>query len=472
MIMHSENHKMNTRINILAILGLILIGADLDAQLPMASPPLPRYPAIRDQFNQNLSQALTNEQKLNLYRQTVTQGRYSGRPMLTRMFGNFQPGAFNLPPTTPGLSSTVRLLASDNPNVVLGNARTLRYAMSIQGDSRFSVVGLNRPRLNSAGKTDADIVFRHQPTGLQVRMEVKNMSLASQRANLEKIKNQILKMAQDARQTGEMQVWANRQNVLPEVRAFAERQGIRVEERLRTGNTNLRPSDRSLQDFANDLDKELRLQAKFTAISGSVKAGMGIYLAIQAIRQLKTDFSSFKGTQGDWLLIGEHGSTLLAGGGSGSAGAAQLARQIPPLANNARLVSLTKWGGRVGVAGMVLAEGFLVSQYINGNLTERQFWHGQASLGGGIVGGVACAWGGAEIGALVGAGIGSFVFPGPGTAVGAGIGAIFGSIAGGVGGGYAGSHFAGRGVESIYRLHDAEQQDRYAQFLLRHYQSQ
>ncbi|GIW82395.1 MAG: hypothetical protein KatS3mg105_4202 [Gemmatales bacterium] len=457
----------NLLIGMLIVLG---VARGLVAQAPVAAPALPRYPEIKTQFNQSLSQALTNEQRLDLFRQTVAQGRHSGRPMLKRMFGNFEPGSFNLSSTTAGLDKTVRLLASDNRNVVIGNARTLRYAMSINSDSRFTVIGLNQPRSNSAGNTDADIVFRHKPTGLQVRMEVKNMSLASQRANFDKIKQQLLKMAEDARRTGEMQVWANRQKVLPEVRAFAERHGIRVEERLRTGNTNLRPGDRSFQDFANDLDKELRLQAKLTAWAGSLKAGMGAYLVYQAIRQLKDDVSSFAGTHGDWLRIGEHGSTLLAGSGFASAGAAQIARRIPALANSARLISLARWGGRLGLAGTVLAEGFLVSQYLSGDLSQRQFWVGQASLGGGLAGSVVGGFVGFKAGALTGGAIGSAFGP-AGSVIGAGIGATVGTIAGGVGGGYAGAHFAGRVVENRYRLQDAEQQEKYAQFLLKHYQS-
>jgi hypothetical protein len=244
---------------------------------------------------------------------------------------------------------------------------------------------------------------------------------------------------------------------------------VRVEERLRTG-TNLRPGDRSFQDFANGLDKELRVQARLSAVAGGVKAGMGVYMAYQAIRQMKNDVASFGDTHGDWFRIGEHGSTLLAGGGFGTAGVAQLARQIPALANSGRLVSLTKWGGRLGVAGTLLAEGFLANQYLSGDLTERQFWHGQASLGGGLAGGAAGGWVGFKAGALTGGAIGSFFGP-AGTAIGAGIGGTVGAIGGGVGGGYAGAHFAGRRVEGLYRLQDAEQQERYAQYLLRHYQS-
>jgi hypothetical protein len=103
--------------------------------------------------------------------------------------------------------------------------------------------------------------------------------------------------------------------------------------------------------------------------------------------------------------------------------------------NSTRLVSLTKWGGRLGVAGTVLAEGFLVSQYMSGDLTERQFWHGQASLGGGLAGGFAGAWVGAKVGAATGAGIGAAVgsiIPGAGTAAGAAIGASAGGFIGAI----------------------------------------
>jgi hypothetical protein len=461
---------MTARSTPLAVLTFALFGADLYAQAPAATPPLPRYPGIRTQFNQSLSQALTSEQRLDFYRQTVAQGRYSGRPMLKRMFGDFRLGSFNLSATTPGLSSTVRLLASDNRNVVIGNARTLRYAMSIQSDGRFNVIGLNSPRRNAAGRTDADIVFRHQPTGLQVRMEVKNMSPASQHANLGKIQSQILKMAEDARLTGEIQVWANRQNVLPEVRAFAEQHGVSVEERLRTGSTNRRPGDRSFQDFANGLDKQMRVQAKLSAVVGSVKVGMGFYMAFHAIRQLEEDVAAFGDTPGDWLRIGEHGATLLAGSSFATAGGAQLTRQLPSMANSSRVGSWTKWGGRLGIGATIFAEGFLVGQYLSGDLTDRQFWHGQATLGGGVAGGAAGGFVGFGTGAMTGAFVGSFFGP-AGAGVGASVGGIVGAISGGVGGGYAGAHFAGVGLRSLYELQDAEQQERYAQFLLHHYQS-
>jgi hypothetical protein len=339
----------------------------------------------------------------------------------------------------------------------------------LQSDGRFQVVGLNRPRVNAAGTTDADIVFRHQATGLQGRMEVKNMSPASQRASLAKIKSQIVKMARDARATGEIQVWANRQQVLPEIRAFAERQGVQVVERLRTGNSNVRSQDVRFRDFANAMDARCRFQARLTTVMGSVQLGMGAYMACQAVQQLEKDLAQFQGTQSEWLQVGEHGSTLLAGGSFTVAGAAQLARQVPGLANSSRLLMLSKWGGRLGLAGMAVTEGILVSQYASGQVTERQFVRGQVSLGGGLAGGTAGSMAGFYAGAWTGAAIGSFFGP-AGAATGAGIGGTIGLLGGGLGGGYVGAQYAGYGLESYYQLQDREQHERYVQFLLRHYQ--
>ena len=478
-----------------AILCLLCFGANLYAQAPAIASPLPRYPGIKTQFNQSLSQARTNEQRLDLYRQTTAKGRYSGRPMLVNMFHNFDPKRFQLDPSTPGLPTTLRTLASDNNNVVKGNARTLRYAMSLQGDGRFKVVGLNLLRNNAIGKTDADIVFRHKSTGLQVRMEVKNMTISSQRSAFPRLQKQILKMAQDARDTGEMQVWANRQSVLPKVRVFAEQHGVRVEERLRTGSTNLLQRDRKFQDFANSLEKDLQFQAKLSASAGGLKAGMGIYLAYQAVLQLENDISNFGGTQGDWMRMGEHGSTLIAGGWFLLDGAAQVGRQLPEFANSARLVSLTKWGGRLGFAGAILAEGFLMYQHWSGNLTEQQFWKGQASLGGGLAGSAVGGWAGFWAGAGVGGAAGTII-PGFGNIAGAAVGGFLGAIGGGYWGGQGGSLLSelyfesdkplpnnrkmGNGPGQLivpdrrvqpYQLQDALQRERYAQFLLLYYQS-
>lgn len=462
---------MTASIATVAYLLPLWLGTDLHAVAQNVTPKLSRYPGIRTQFNQNLSQVLTNEQRLEIFRRTVVQGRFSGRPMLTRMFGGFEPGLFTLSPAMPGLSTTVRLLASDNRNVVKGNARTIRYAMLLEADSRFRVVGMNRPRVNSIGATDADIVFRHRTTNLPARMEVKDVSIASQRANIGKLQRQILKMAVDARTTGEIQIWANHQTVLPEFRTFAQRHGVLVTGSLQTGNAKLRSDENHFREFSKELDKTFQSRAKLNALTGSVKLGMGVYMAYQSLENLGSDLSAFSDTQGDWLRAGEHGSTLLAGSGFSIAGAAEFARHVPAWTGSRRLMSLTRWGGRLGTAGAVVAEGFILGRYMHGDLTERQFWREQASLSGGLIGGTAGGFVGFKAGALTGGAVGSVFGPG-GIAIGAGIGGIVGTIGGGLGGGYVGSLASGRGVDAIFRFQDSEQQERYAQFLLSHYQAQ
>ncbi len=267
------------------------------------------------------------------------------------------------------------------------------------------------------------------------------MSLPSQRANLFKIQSQMRKMAEDARLTGELQIWGNRQNALAGVRAFGAHHGITVVERLRTGYSNVRPDDVGFRQFANGLDNQFRAQARITALAGGVRLGMGTYMVVEGIRQLDNDLAASHDSYGDWLRTGEHVAIVALGGGESIAGMHQMLRQIPRWTSSRRLIAMTKWGGRVGIAGGVLVEGFLVTQYLNGDMPERQFWRSQANMGGGLAGGAAGSFVGLKTGAVVGAGIGSFFGPGPGSAAGAALGAMVGAVGGGIGGGYAGSYW-------------------------------
>jgi hypothetical protein len=189
---------MNARSTLLAGLALVWLGADLHAQAPVAAPALPRYPGIRTQFNISLSEVSTVAGRVDVFRTLVRRTQFGW--ITTRSHGILRPGRFYLDPYLPRVSTSFVTLASTSPTAT-GNFRTLLYSNSLEADGRFRVLGLNRPRRNSLGRTDADVVFRHQPTGLQVRLEVKDMSPASQRSKLGEIKTQILKMAQDARLT-------------------------------------------------------------------------------------------------------------------------------------------------------------------------------------------------------------------------------------------------------------------------------
>jgi hypothetical protein len=131
------------------------------------------------------------------------------------------------------------------------------------------------------------------------------------------------------------------------------------------------------------------------------------------------------------------------------------------------------WAGLVRIAPLVgttvLVAAYAVEQYLSGAVTDRQFMHGQASLGGGLASSLAGGYVGLKTGAVIGAGIESFFGPG-GTVAGAGIGGTIGAFGGGLTGSYAGAHLAGSGVDRLFQLQDAEQHERYVQFVLRHYQ--
>src|SRR5690606_12811780 len=150
-----------------------------------------------------------------------------------------------------------------------------------------------------------------------------------------------------------------------------------------------------------------------------------------------------------------HVSTFTAGSGFLATGVAQIAQQVPSLAYSARLVSLSNWGGRIGVAEVTLAEGFVVAQYWNGDLTRREFLHSQARLGGGIVGSTGGGFVGFKVGAFGGGVIGGFFGPG-GFAVGAAVGGTVGGCGGGIGGGVAGAYLGRVGVERLFQFQDAQ----------------
>jgi hypothetical protein len=399
------------------------------------------------------------------YRILVRLGPHAGNRRLTNMFGSFE-GRFAIDPSIPGLDTTVRLQASASHSQVKGSARTIRYLQIMSQDPRFTVTGVNRPRVTPIGKTDADLTFRHNETGLKGRIEVKDMSADSQRRNLRDIKLQILKMGHDHRQMGEWQYWINRQGNIPEVKEFARQHGVLIYERLGTGS--FRPGTESFQKFLNEQDQRFLAQARMQVVSGGVQAGLGAFLfwtgsaaALQDVREL---LEQDRARRDSWLRLGEHGSLVMSGAGLTVGGMARVGQSFSSLQGSSRMMMAGKWGGRAGVAGFVAAEGFVLWQYASGTMSDRQFVANQATLGGGIVGSLSGAWAGAKGGAGAGALIGSFFGP-PGTAVGASIGGTIGAIGGGLAGGYVGATMGLNQASRSYHLHDQEQEERLAEFL-------
>jgi hypothetical protein len=137
-----------------------------------------------------------------------------------------------------------------------------------------------------------------------------------------------------------------------------------------------------------------------------------------------------------------------------------------------RLTTLSEWSGRGGFILALGAEGFVLWQYSEGQISGRQAGTFTASLVGGVGGGWAGALAGASGGAATGAAIGVW-FDGVGAAPGAVIGGTIGGIAGAFGGGWGGSAFAGWAADTCFQIRDdawgEKQRADLLQFLSAHY---
>jgi len=181
-------------------------------------------------------------------------------------------------------------------------------------DSRFEVLEINQKRTNRLGSGDADIVMKHRATGRQIRVEVKELKPESQRSDLKRLKNQILKMAEDAKKTGEAQVLINRHPVLPELREFAERHGVKVFENVNTGETT---TGMDFSKVANALDHE----AKTARWVGRAKAGFVLVLAVFTAYEQWTIIDKYRrgeSTRTEFLF---EEASFVAGSALGAAGA-------------------------------------------------------------------------------------------------------------------------------------------------------
>jgi hypothetical protein len=281
----------------------------------LAQAPVSNYDRLKQDYWSKLSQAKTNAERLQIYRETVARGRYSGRTMVQRMFGNFEPGKFHLRADTPGLAKQVLLLASESKAQVIGAARTIRYADMFAADARFEVVELGQLRENRFGKTDADIVVRHKATGQVIRVEVKDLSLESQKADLKRLEEQIRKMAEDAHLRGERAVLMNRKQVLPELKQIAEKYGVQVFEEVKTGVTTRGQTD--FQQVANELDDSIK-GAIYARRIGKVLVVAGVAISIY---EEGTMLYKYYTGQINWREFVEEEARFVAGGLGGAAGA-------------------------------------------------------------------------------------------------------------------------------------------------------
>jgi hypothetical protein len=426
--------------------------------------PKPRYPAIKTWHEQQLALGLTNDERLESLREVVRSGLHSGQRRLDRMFKNLE-GEHVIDPTIPGVEKTILLTASSNQSVVKGASRALAYALDIHNDPRFKLLGVNIPTRSALGKTDKDLHFEHKATGFKIRAEVKDATPSSQRGDLPRIKDQIRKMAWEYRETREEQAWLNRREVIPEIKDFARQHGIRVYENVSVGKRANVREQTHFHEFLEDVDHRATVQAKLSALEGGIQAGTGLYLVYSSAPAAYSDLLVLHDPESRSLKtvirFGTDVSRVAAGSSMLLSGSINLASGFSQtIRSSSRLMALSRWSGRAGLAAIIVSEGFVFLQYENGDISGYEVWVEQGKLGGVLIGSSAGAWAGEQIGTIVGA------FFGP---VGIPVGVIIGGVAGGIIGGYLGSMGVDYATTPSYRLKDEHTEKMFEQFICNYY---
>lgn len=414
-------------LNISAACMLWLFAGQVTAQ-----PTLALAPALTHHEQTAALEGITKADKAVWLRGQVLDSRY-GQRGLNNLFKGFE-GKGYLDPAIPGVTKNVTALSSLSQQQAKGAVRTLLYATKAYQDPRFQLVGVDQPVSAPYGRTDKDLVLRHRQTGQRTRVEVKDVKPASQRADLERIKGQIDKMAAEYKRTGELQVWANRQETIPAIKEYARQKGVPTYEKTK---------QTEFTKVLDDLERRSRVEASVKLAGGALSTGAGIVLLytstrglLDAIRAGANDFTTN-------LRIGEQSSLLAAGGGFTASGLAQLGSRFATTESTlAKLGSITKWGGRVGIVGVILGEGIGIGvDYYNWDeMSARQKAMSKVQHGVSI-GGMIAAFG---VGCLVG------IETGPGALA-------FGVAAAGAT--YAAARVATGMVEDSYnRLDDAQKE--------------
>jgi hypothetical protein len=374
------------------------------AALPKGASTRLSYPEIKLRYEQAVANGLTKAMHREELRRAVRSGPL-GPTGLARALKNLD-GRHAIDPTIPGVGKNLLLTASSNPNVRQGALRTHLYATRVSHDRRFELVGVNRPVYGPNGRvwTDRDVVLRHRGSGQKIGIEVKSVQARTQSSNWSRYKAQIEKMVWEARRTRQLQAWVNRHEAIPKLKVYAEHRGVRVYENVRTSSRGWRAGQRRFSAVLRDLDRQATVRTPSTRGSPSLTSGVSQRVA-------------------------------------GSSRLALISRQAGPAA----------W---VILAG---TEVLSVRHWYAGNLTQRQFYAGQAQFFGGLAGG----WAGAKAGAILGATIGAVV-AGP---IGGAVGATIGGILGGIGGGYSASALASAATTAYFDLQDQEQDRQFQEFV-------
>ena len=448
----------------LLVVAIFTTSSLLMGRVVAQSPATPTLPLTSHEQTERLGQ-MTKAEKSEWLRDQVREGRY-GQRGLNNLFQNFE-GKGYIEPTIPGVTKNVIALNSLSWQQAQGARRTLLYATKVYQDPRFQLVAVDQPVNALYGRTDKDLVLRDKLTGQSSRIEVKDVKPASQRADLERIKGQIGKMAAEFRQSGELPVWVNRRETIPAIKEYARQNGVAVYDNI--------PAKDFHDKVLNEIKTASELKTRSSLVGGAGEMGIGIWMLTQSAPETLADLqdvlNSDTQNKQDVLRLGEHGAMSLSAISVSAAGASRLigySRLVSNVRTLNGLGSVSKWGGRAGVALFLISEGFVIAEWQTGGLNDRQFYTIQGGLGGGLAGGV----GGTVTGQWIGGGIGLAVAGGPEdplaaitVPVGAGVGGFIGGLVGGIGG----SSLGAGAVDRIYQSKDEAQKVEIQNFIYQHY---
>lgn len=303
-----------------------------------AQPTLAPAPALTHREQATALNGSTKTERVAWMREKVLESRY-GQRGLENLFKSFE-GKGYIDPAIPGVTKNLNALNSMSWQQAKGAARTLLYATTVNHDPRFELVGVDEPVNATYGRTDKDLVLRHKQTGQRSRVEVKDVKPTSQRADLERIKGQIDKMAAEYRQTGELQVWANRQETIPGIKEYAQQKGVPLYEKTKQAE---------FSKVLDDLERRSVVEARVKLAGGAVSSGIGVLLLYTSGNALLADWKSPPYDLAGWLGTGENASLLIGGGAMTASGVASLGSWAVP-----------KWARPIGQGAFITAEGFAI----------------------------------------------------------------------------------------------------------------
>lgn len=413
------------------------------------------YHEVKTWHQQFLAGNPTVAERVNTMRSIVSISPY-GQRGLNQIFGNFE-GRNSLDPRIAGVEDSTLKIKSSSRSQAKGYVRELLYAKAIHNDPRFQLISMNEILKRPWGNTDADIRFRYGKHGLFGRIEVKDVSPGSQSSNIQKLTKQIDKMAREYRHTGQPQIWANRRETIPAIKEHARKQGIQVFEKVSTGQISRAkgmPSAAFLNEVASQTEKLQRTRAG----QGGFQFGFGLWTLINSAPVLWTDGRELLNTNERsteaWRRFGEHASFAAAGGVMSASGAASMGGQYANQAWQARLYRLGRFGGPASALAFASGEAFMISRYLNDDVSSREFWTSQWILGGGAAGGCVGSWAGGILGSTTGNPLGTTA----------------GAVAGSVAGSWAGGTVSVYGADSYYSWKFSALDKRFADFVYESYE--